>query len=200
MQEGLFTAGPLAIRTLDAPRVVLGRGAWIQHVPHFLDGQRQLFHRLRDQVDWEQHRRRMYDRVVDVPRLLGRPPLPLDPILADVQERLAHHTGWTLDRIGLALYRDGQDSVAWHGDKMGELRTSCVMAILSLGATRRFLLRPAGGGASRTVHVQGGDLLVLGGTIHETFEHAVPKEVYADPRIAVMFRPSSGPGDVQSNM
>lgn len=194
MQVGLFTAGPLTLRTLDAPRVDLGRGAWLQHVPHFLDGQARLFRRLRDSVCWEHRRRMMYDRVVDVPRLLGAPPLPLDPVLHDVQRRLEHHTGWTLDRIGIALYRDGQDSVAWHGDRMGPLRASCVMGILSLGAPRRFLLRPAGGGRSRTFHVHGGDVVLLGGTIHETFEHCIPKEVYADPRIAVMFRPSSAPG------
>ena len=135
----------------------------------------------------------MYDREVDVPRLRGAPPLPLDPVLHDMQRRLRDHTGWTLDRITLSLYRDGSDSVAWHGDRMGELRRDCVMGIVSLGAPRRFMIRPAGGGRSRTLQLHGGDLVVLGGTIHETFDHCVPKERWAGPRIAVMFRPTARP-------
>ncbi|MEZ4320293.1 MAG: alpha-ketoglutarate-dependent dioxygenase AlkB [Myxococcota bacterium] len=193
MQLGMFTSGSPRFRALSGPRVDLGRGAWIQRVPGWLDGQVALFERLRSATHWASQQRQMYDRVVDVPRLLGAPPDPPEPLLSEARARLEAHTGWSLERISLALYRDGNDSVAWHGDRMGELRSSCVMAILSLGAQRRFLLRPSEGGRSVTLHLNGGDVLVMGGTIHETFEHAVPKESHADPRIAVMFRPSGRP-------
>jgi alkylated DNA repair dioxygenase AlkB len=192
MQIGLFHEAPAASRPRNG-RIELGNGAWIQQVPHWLHAPHQLFDRLQASAQWESHERPMYDRIVAVPRLMASAPVPLDPMILDAQVRLQRLTGWVLDRISLALYRNGEDSVAWHGDRMGELRKNCVMAIVSLGAERRFLIRPAGGGPSRTLRLTGGDLVLMGGTIHDTFEHSVPKEAFAGPRIALMFRPSARP-------
>src|SRR5215471_16669357 len=94
-----------------------------------------------------------------------------------------------LSRISLAYYRDGRDSVAWHGDRLGRLIDDTVVAILSLGEPRRFLLRPAAGGASRAFDLGWGDLLVMGGSCQRTWQHAVPKAVQAGPRMSVQFRP-----------
>src|ERR687891_1000781 len=80
------------------------------------------------------------------------------------------------------------DSVAWHGDRVARHRAETVVAILSLGSPRRFLLRPKGGGRSLRFEPAGGDLLVLGGTCQRTWEHTVPKRAQAGPRISVMFR------------
>lgn len=193
MQTTLFGRGTPAVRHTTLPRTDLGKGAWMAHLPHFLAGQDTLFEQLRTSTEWARQERQMYDRVVAVPRLLGTPTETVRPRLAPIQAFLQSHTGWTLDRIALAYYRDGQDSVAFHGDKMGAMQSDCVLAILSLGATRKFLLRPAGGGRSRAVHCVGGDLLVLGGTAQETWEHAVPKCRRGGRRIAVVFRPSQPP-------
>ena len=99
---------------------------------------------------------------------------------------------------GLCLYRDGRDSVAWHGDTIGRGKTEDTMvAIVSLGTPRPLLLRPvkgAGevGGGSRPLRfeVGHGDLLVMGGSCQRTWEHAVPKTSQpVGPRISVQFRP-----------
>ena len=92
---------------------------------------------------------------------------------------------------GLCLYRDGRDSVAWHGDTIGRgSREDTMVAILSLGAPRALALRPRGGGRSLRFEIGHGDLLVMGGSCQRTWEHAVPKTAHAaGPRISVQFRP-----------
>ena len=97
----------------------------------------------------------MYDKVVAVPRLLcfygEDEPLP-DPVLTAAREALDYYgpeLGEPFRTAGLCLYRDGRDSVAWHGDRIGRGRTEDTMvAILSLGAPRALLLRPRREGAS----------------------------------------------------
>ena len=125
----------------------------------------------------------MYDKVVAVPRLLcfygEDAPLP-DPVLTAAREALNARYGPELGEpfrtAGLCLYRDGRDSVAWHGDTIGRGRTEDTMvAILSLGTPRPLLLRPRGGGTSLRFEVGHGDLLVMGGSCQRTWEHAVPK-------------------------
>lgn len=132
----------------------------------------------------------MYERVVDVPRLVATLPDdgPGHPILEAVAVTLSSHYGRPLFDISLAAYRDGRDSVAFHGDRLGKERADAIVAILSLGFARRFLLRRAGGGSSRAFTLGGGDLLVMGGTCQLTWEHAVPKLAHAGLRISVQFR------------
>lgn len=199
MQASLFGGGAPALGSLaHGQRHELGQGAWIEHVPNAVRGHEALFDTLRATTPWEARRRQMYDREVAVPRLLGTPPMPYPGVVAALQASLQARTGWCLDRVTAALYRDGRDSVAWHGDRMGSLRHDMVMAILSLGGDRRFLVRPAGGGRSQAFPLRGGDLLILGGTLHETFDHCVPKAPHALPRIALMFRPSQRPDVVRN--
>jgi alkylated DNA repair dioxygenase AlkB len=175
-------------------------GAWIDLRPRWIAGADTLFERLADAVVWHAERRPMYDKVVDVPRLLSffdeHDPLP-DPALATARQRLDNHyrdeLGEPFATAGLCLYRDGRDSVAWHGDRIGRGNTHDTMvAIIVLGAPRALLLRPRGGGGGATIrHDLGhGDLFVMGGSCQRTWEHAVPKTARpVGPRISVQFRP-----------
>src|SRR5262249_55236959 len=114
---------------------------------------------------------------------------PGHPLLQALAAALSARYQRTLGEISLAAYRDGRDSVAFHGDRMGRQSHDTVVAIVSLGAPRRFLLRPSGGGASRAFDLGWGDLLVMGGTCQRTWEHGVPKVATARPRMSVQFRP-----------
>ena len=132
----------------------------------------------------------MYERSVQVPRLLaGAADVPPLPILATMQDALNARYQTTFSRLGLALYRDGRDSVAYHGDTIARLLPEALVATVSLGSPRRLLLRPTAGGASIAYSLGWGDLLVMGGTCQRTWQHGIPKVARADARIAVMFRP-----------
>jgi alkylated DNA repair dioxygenase AlkB len=179
-------------------RTPLARGAWVDLRPGWLSGSGPLFARLAETVPWRAEKRKMYDKVVDVPRLLcfyGEGAELPDPALADALRALNAHYGAELGEVfrtaGLCLYRDGQDSVAWHGDTTGRGgREDTMVAILSLGTPRAFLLRPRGGGDSLRYEIGHGDLLVMGGSCQRTWEHSVPKTTQAvGPRISVQFRP-----------
>jgi alkylated DNA repair dioxygenase AlkB len=179
-------------------RTTLSRGAWIDLRPGFVTGSDALFARLARDVPWHGERRQMYERVVDVPRLLSfydeDDTLP-DPVLLQARSALSRHYAGELGEpfctAGLCFYRDGRDSVAWHGDTIGRSRTEDTMvAIVSVGTPRALLLRPRGGG--RTLrHVLGhGDLIVMGGSCQRTWEHAIPKSAKpVGPRISIQFRP-----------
>ncbi|MDQ1538740.1 MAG: hypothetical protein QOE58_3133 [Actinomycetota bacterium] len=176
------------------------QGAWVDVRPGWLIGADELFTRLVRDVPWHAERRQMYEREVDVPRLLSfydeDDELP-DPVLVQARSALsahyAHELGEPLRTAGLCFYRDGRDSVAWHGDTIGRgSREDTMVAIISVGAPRALLLRPRGGAAGRTIrHLLGhGDLLVMGGSCQRTWEHAVPKTAKpVGPRISIQFRP-----------
>jgi alkylated DNA repair dioxygenase AlkB len=191
-QCSLFDSGEPGFdpRLGGVSRIYLSKGAWIDHLPAWLQGHDSVLQALWLTTRWQSERRRMYDRVVDVPRLFAT--LPADgaghPVLPQLAEALSRRYGRALPRISLAAYRDGRDSVAFHGDRLGIHRADAIVAIVSLGAPRRFLLRPAGGGPSRAFDLGWGDLLVMGGTCQLTWEHAVPKVAYAALRISVQFR------------
>jgi alkylated DNA repair dioxygenase AlkB len=187
-------------------RTALGHGAWIDLRRGWMRGADTLFERLRTDVPWRAERRHMYERVVDVPRLLSfydeDEPLPhpaLDAAKRALDERYRPELGEPFRTVGLCLYRDGQDSVAWHGDTIGRGSTEDTMvAIVSVGSPRALLLRPraglggSGGGAGRTLRYElgHGDLIVMGGSCQRTWEHAVPKTARpAGPRISIQFRP-----------
>lgn len=179
-------------------RTTLSRGAWIDLRPGWLTGSDAVFTQLRAEVDWHGERRRMYDRVVDTPRLLqfygAEEKLP-HPVLTAARAALSAYyspeLGEPFSTAGMCLYRDGRDSVAWHGDTIGRSRTQDTMvAIVSLGTPRPLLLRPLGGGRSLRYVVGHGDLLVMGGSCQRTWEHAIPKVTASTgPRISVQFRP-----------
>ena len=163
-------------------------GAWLDVVDGWARGADELFRLVSETAPWAGHERRMYDRVVAEPRLTTRlweaPPPPL-PAMA---QALSDHYREDMSTVSANLYRDGRDSVAWHGDRVGRRQAETVVAIVSLGAPRRFLLRPKGGGRSVRLTPGPGDLLVLGGTCQRTWEHCVPKVATSGPRISVMFR------------
>jgi alkylated DNA repair dioxygenase AlkB len=188
----------VALRPLAPRRTALTAGAWVDVQPGWLSGADELFARLVSSVPWQEEQRWMYDRVVDVPRLQRfydeADPLP-DPILTEARAAL---TDWYADELGepfrtagLCYYRDGRDSVAWHGDDLGRGRTEDTMvAIVSVGAPRLLMLRPRGGGSSVRHALGHGDLIVMGGSCQRTWEHAIPKTAKpVGPRISIQFRP-----------
>jgi alkylated DNA repair dioxygenase AlkB len=198
-QASLFDDGVQPELTALAPtRTALSDGAWLDVQRGWLAGADTLFERLRDTVPWRAERRQMYERVVDVPRLLAfydeGAALP-DPVLVELKRALdAHYApelGEPFATAGLCLYRDGHDSVAWHGDRIGRSAIHDTMvAIVVLGAPRAFVMRPRGGGATLRHDLGHGDLIVMGGSCQRTWEHAVPKSVRASgSRISIQFRP-----------
>ncbi len=179
-------------------RTQLSRGAWVDIRRDWVRGADTLFEELVVGVPWRAERRQMYERVVDVPRLLcfygEHAPLP-HPALETARDALDAHYGRELGEpfvtAGLCLYRDGQDSVAWHGDTIGRGATDDTMvAIVSVGTPRALLLRPRGGGGETLRYEVGhGDLLVMGGSCQRTWEHAIPKTARpTGPRISIQFR------------
>lgn len=180
-------------------RRVLTRGAWVDLLPGWLQGADALAHELISQVPWRAERRHMYEREVDVPRLLAfyehAHPLP-HPVLDEARARLsayyAAELGEPFTTAGLCYYRDGRDSVAWHGDRIGRSsRADTLVAILSVGDPRDLTLRPRGSTTTAVRLPLGhGDLLVMGGSCQRTWEHAIPKARHAlGSRISIQFRP-----------
>ncbi|HEX5298494.1 MAG TPA: alpha-ketoglutarate-dependent dioxygenase AlkB [Streptosporangiaceae bacterium] len=183
-------------------RATLTRGAWVDLRRGWLAGSGAVFARLAAQpgrVPWRAEKRQMYDRVVAVPRLLcfyGEDTALPDQALTAARAALNVHYGPELGEpfrtAGLCLYRDGRDSVAWHGDTIGRgAREDTMVAILSLGTPRALLLRPREGGQRPLrFEVGHGDLLVMGGSCQRAWEHAVPKTAQpVGARISVQFRP-----------
>lgn len=151
------------------------------------------FDALRDGVDWHSMRRPMYDRVVDVPRLVAAYrlestdlPDPLPQIAAAVREEL----GQPFNTVGLNYYRDGNDSVAPHNDKLDTLVPGHPIAVLSLGATRRMTIR-AKLPPRHALHVdlEPGSLMVMSHASQSHYDHGIPKSRTAvGPRISLAFR------------
>lgn len=202
LQPSLFDVsadGP-HLRELDGAlhRTELSDGAWMDLRRGWLTGSDEMFTHLVAAVPWRAERRQMYDRMVDVPRLVrfyrAGAALP-DPLLATARTALCEHyaseLGEPFTTAGLCYYRDGGDSVAWHGDTLGRSKTEDTMvAILSLGADRPLLLRPRAGGETLRFPLGHGDLIVMGGSCQRTWEHAIPKSARpTGPRISVQFRP-----------
>lgn len=190
-QAGLFQEAPACDPALPGlQRTDLGAGAWIDHLPRWIRGHEVVLEALWTTTSWQAQRRLMYDRVVDVPRLVATWPDdgPGHPLLPEMRAALVARYGRPLPRVSLAAYRGGQDSVAFHGDRLGPARGDAIVAIVALGARRRFLLRPVGGGRSRALDLGEGDLLVMGGTCQRTWEHGLPKVAHAGLRISVQLR------------
>jgi alkylated DNA repair dioxygenase AlkB len=196
----LDTADEIALNPLSAGlrRTELTRGAWVDYRPGWLSGADRLFDVLHHGVPWQAERREMYERIVDVPRLLRfydeGETLP-HPVLSAAREQLsewyAAELGERFVTVGMCLYRDGKDSVAWHGDRIGRAKDlDTMVAILSVGAARSLLLRPRGGGESQGFSLGHGDLVVMGGSCQRTWDHCIPKTARTvGPRISIQFRP-----------
>lgn len=193
-QLGLFDAPSYGLDTTFSTlaRTQLSDDAWFEYGQGFLRGHDALMQELLRGVRFHSEARVMYEQKVAVPRLVAS--LPSDGLVPELlqlaREALSNHYGESFDRLSLAFYRNGQDSVAWHGDYVARNLETATVATISLGAPRSFFLRPKGGGARTTFKLGWGDLLVMGGSCQRTFEHAVPKVKCAAPRMAVMFRPT----------
>jgi len=174
-------------------RIFLDERSWIDHGPGWLRGSDPLFERVLITREWGERTRWMYARRVREPRLTAPWSLasgaPLEPpVLEEVRRWLSARYGVLFDSVGFNLYRDGRDSVAWHADRIEKEIEDPVVALLSLGEPRRFLLRPRGGGSSVPFLLGRGDLLVTGGAAQRAWEHCVPKVARAGPRISVAYR------------
>jgi alkylated DNA repair dioxygenase AlkB len=172
--------------------------SWVDYCPGWLRGADALFAELLAAGDWQQRTRHMYDKRVPEPRLTaGWPaeggegtPEALPLLCATLSQRY----GVTFDRVWVNLYRDGRDSVAWHPDRNGRVHRDPLVATVSLGARRRFQLRPRGGGRiALTLEPGCGDLVVMGGACQHDWEHCVPKTARpVGPRMSVTIRHSAG--------
>jgi len=173
-----------------ARRHDLGDGAWVDIAPRWYPDAGALFARLIAETPWGPQRTvRMYDQLVAEPRLTHRWTLDESPAdLATMARKLSARYDVEFTQVGANLYRDGADSVAWHGDRVARELPTAVVALVSLGAVRPFRLRPTGGGASVEFRPGSGDLLVMGGSCQRTWQHSVPKTRGVGPRISVQFR------------
>jgi alkylated DNA repair dioxygenase AlkB len=174
-------------------RIQLDECSWVDCAPAWVTGSDELFEKILESRKWNQRMRYMYTKKVREPRLTSswnlRSGLPLAPaIIEDLRLSLSERYGVVFDSIGFNLYRDGEDSVAWHGDRIVAEIEEPVVALVCLGERRKFLLRPRGGGRSRPFQLGRGDLLVTGGKTQRTWEHCVPKVAHAGPRISLAFR------------
>jgi alkylated DNA repair dioxygenase AlkB len=195
MQASLFDLEPLTFdRTFSRlERIRLDETAWIDVVPGWVSGSDALFRTLSEDLPWAQRTRFLYEQSRIEPRLTagwsaGHGTTLEPPMLEEMRTALSERYGVLFDSAGFNFYRDGQDSVAWHRDKIPQRIHQPVVALVSLGEPRRFLLRPRGGGCSRPFPLGHGDLLVTGGDTQRTWEHTVPKVAHAGPRISVAFR------------
>jgi alkylated DNA repair dioxygenase AlkB len=198
-QLGLFSAGQIASPTSSAAmsfdgarRTALDDASWIEHVPGWLTRSQELFDGLLATAAWEQRDRWMYDKFVREPRLTAEYPrashAPL-PLLGECRAALSKHYGVPYDGLWLNLYRDHRDSTSWHADKLSCRRDVCVVPVLSLGASRQFLIRPRAGGRAVAFTPSSGDLLVMGGRCQRDWVHSVPKQArLAGARISVNFQ------------
>ncbi len=197
-QTTLFEAAPHRLGSFAGlERRELGQGAWVDVLRSWVPGADDVLATLVREVPWRAEKRQMYDRLVDVPRLVYTYMIGEDlphPVLTEARDALSEHylpeLGEPFRTAGCCYYRDGRDSVAWHGDTVGRGSTHDTMvAIVSVGDPRRLCLRPRGGGESLAIEMGHGDLVVMGGTCQRTWEHSVPKVAAAGPRVSVQFRP-----------
>jgi alkylated DNA repair dioxygenase AlkB len=195
LQGALFDDLPPAVDAgfAAARRVELDEASWIEHVPGWLLGSGTLFDELLATAPWEQRSRVMFERRFIEPRLTAEyPDIAGAPqaLLHTVAGALSARYGVAYQKLWMNLYRTHRDSTGWHGDLIGKVQETSIVPVLSLGATRRFLIRPAAGGASVSFTICSGDLIVMGGRSQRDWRHSVPKQATpAGPRISVNFAP-----------
>lgn len=193
-QPSLFDSTTPSLSPLaDAVRTPLDSRCWIERLGPWLVGAESLFAELHHALEWQQGVRPMYDRIVEVPRLIAAIEPGQNALVCQMRAALAGHYGVTFDSATASLYRHGSDSVAWHSDRIGQTQRNPLVIIVSLGAPRDLLMRPVGGGASTPITMGSGDLLVMGGATQHRWEHCVPKRAHAGPRMSITFRHSREP-------
>lgn len=190
-QLGLFASSPSSVVAEDETGTIV-------YTPGVFDRDEteRLFARLRDEIPWEADRRWMYDREVEVPRLVAHyAESPFPDALEEIRARIEPLAHVTIERIGLNFYRDERDSVAWHNDRIAVYGSAPTIALVSFGATRRMLLRTKPSLAHKRslgIDLEPGSLLMMQGASQLNWEHSIPKEKRATgPRISVALRKAS---------
>jgi alkylated DNA repair dioxygenase AlkB len=175
-------------------RTALDEHSWVDHLPGWLPRPEILFERLLAAVPWQEHYRRLFDRTFLEPRLtaeyrdVAQAPEPLAGLAAALSRQ--YHVPY--DSAWLNLYRTGRDSTGWHRDRFSCCQPTCIVPVLTLGATRRFVIKPRRGGPSIGFLPRSGDLVVMGGRCQQDWLHGVPKTPDdSGPRISVNFQSSA---------
>ena len=175
-------------------RTALDARSWVEVFPGWLAGANELFQRLAEGVPWQEHHRWLFRQRFLEPRLTAEYRQLADaphPGLVAAGDALSAHYGVRYDNLWLNLYRGGEDSTSWHRDRFSCRRPECIVPVLTLGATRRFLLKPRAGGPSIAFHPSAGDLVVMGGWCQDEWVHSVPKAPDTlGARISVNFQSS----------
>lgn len=188
----LFGIGDPEVRSTWSPqRTELDPCCWVDHTPSFLLGADELLGQLEGILAWHRGRRLMYGTWHDEPRLTGTDVADgqtLPTIVDEIRSTLTNHYERAFRGLFCNYYTCGSDSVAWHADRIGRTEVDPLVAIISLGGPRTFLLRPQSGGPSHRVRLNSGDLLVMGGATQHHWEHSIPKTSIAPPRISVTMR------------
>lgn len=199
MGENIANMGALQFSLFEPADGVLlddARGQ-VTYTPRFLsaDDANALFHELIHDAEWNAQKRMMYERELDVPRLMfsykiqdGEKPLP--PLLRRAAEKVIETINVPFTNIGVNLYRDGKDSVAPHNDHLHELQQGKPIVLLSLGATRRMTVR-AKQPPKRVLHtdLEAGSLFVMSYDTQIHYTHGIPKtDEIVGPRISLAFR------------
>ena len=186
-QDSLFEFGPQTL--------IDDGGGGVFYLPGVIapDVAARWFTALRDGVDWNSMRRPMYDRVVDVPRLVSSYRLESEALpepLGEIADRVRAALGQPFNTVGLNYYRGAQDSVAPHNDKLETLVAGHPIALLSLGATRRMTIRAkAPPRAAINIELDAGSLLVMSYDSQLRFDHGIPKSrIPVGPRMSLAFR------------
>lgn len=190
-QPSLLDAGAprVDISYAGLRRLRLDAACWVDHCPGWLAGSDVVFDELLSAAQWQARDVVMWGTLLPEPRLTARwRDRELPPVLEQVRAALDERYAVGFDSVGVNLYRDGRDSVAWHGDRVGTRLRDPLVATVTLGARRRFVLRPRAGGATRGLEPGPGDLVVMGGSCQHDWEHAVPKTAAAGPRMAITVR------------
>jgi alkylated DNA repair dioxygenase AlkB len=184
-------------------RIQLDDTSWVDHVQGWLAGDAELMGALMEQASWEQRSRWMYTRMVAEPRLTAEYPVIADapqPVLRYLTEVLSERYQRPYRRLWMNWYRDNNDGTGWHADRPANKQDEAVIPVLSLGATRRFLIRPENGGPSTAIVTHGGDLVVMGGRCQKDYQHSVPKQrQYAGARLSLNFS-TAIPGKLRSHL
>jgi alkylated DNA repair dioxygenase AlkB len=178
-----------------AKRIAIDSTSWVEIVPGWLSGAQLLLEALRSTVPWQQRDRRLFDQTFREPRMTAEYrtlAAVRNRILLDCVQALSGHYDVAYDSLWLNLYRDGQDSTGWHRDRFSCRQPECIVPVLTLGATRRFLIKPRNGGPSMVFKPNSGDLLVMGGRSQEDWVHSVPKDrVVTGQRMSINFQSSA---------
>jgi alkylated DNA repair dioxygenase AlkB len=196
-QAGLFESGAIAIDTTfaRAVRTSLDATSWVELVPGWLSGSEALLRQLARGVPWQEHYRTLFGQRFLEPRLTAEyrelSGVPHPPLL-QAAAALSRHYRVRYDSLWLNLYRDGRDSTGWHRDHFSCRRPECIVPVLTLGTTRRFLVKPRRGGTSIAFSPRSGDLIVMGGRSQQDWLHGVPKAPgTGGVRISVNFQSSA---------